>query len=105
MYFETMTLSLNTRCIRWRRRLIALIALGLLATQMSGLIHAANLDAHEGAKPCHICKVLERTGTVPPLTPIASPLLESAEALPTDSVTTFIPAPRGTRPPTRASPR
>jgi len=102
MFLSAMTLSFSTR---WRRQLVALIALGLFATQASGLIHAADLDAHEGAKPCHVCKILERTGAVPPITAVVSPLLVSGEALPAYPSKALIPVPRNTRPPTRAPPR
>lgn len=100
-----MTSLFKIRHTRWHRRLISLVLLGLLATQMTGVIHAADLDAHDDASPCQICKVLERTGTAPPITATATLVFEAAEALPEDSSTSVVPALYRNRPPTRAPPR
>lgn len=102
VYCDAMMLSSDPR---WRIRLVSLIALGLLATQAGGFVHAADPDAHDGSKPCQICKVVERTGTALPMTAIASPLFASGEAQPAYASTSCTSVPRSTRPPARASPR
>jgi hypothetical protein len=100
-----MTSLFKFRNTLWHRRLISLIFLGLFATQMTGVIHAADLDAHDDARPCQICKVLERTGTAPAITATATLEFEAAQPLRTDTSTSVVPALHRDRPPTRAPPR
>lgn len=47
-------------------RVIAVVAFLFLSAQMAGVVHAFDLEAHEGSAPCHLCHVHDRQGSAPP---------------------------------------
>jgi hypothetical protein len=90
-----------------RDRLIAVIAFLFVSVQTAGIVHALDLDAHDGSAPCHLCQAHDRQGSAPPPT-IAQLVANDAPSVPvlqaptpslSDSSQHLLPPPRG--PPAR----
>lgn len=92
--------------VRWHLRLLACLALALLATQFVALVHAVDADSHQGGGPCHICQVQQPGSAVPPpnQAPVAAQSFAS-DAVPVSRSLVVVPARYNRPPPSRAPPR
>jgi hypothetical protein len=89
-----------------RDRLFSVIAFLFLSVQTAGVVHALDLDAHEGGAPCHLCQVHDRQGSAPPpaiqsvsFDPPSAPVLEAPAVSRREPTRHLLPPSRG--PPAR----
>lgn len=85
--------------------LLGVLALLVLAAQLAGLSHAADLDAHAGADLCHLCQAAERDDTAPTIDATITLAVVATIAPPTELIQHPARVDRTGPPPSRAPPR
>lgn len=88
----------------WRNQFVRALAFGLLAAQLGGVLHAADLDEHSDGASCQLCHAYERIDAAPPTALVETELAKTEHGLPVTASTSAIPARYRTLPQTRAPP-
>lgn len=86
------------------KQLVRAIAFGLLAAQLGGVLHAADLDEHSDSASCQLCHAYERIDAAPPTALVETLLTKTDHGLSVTASKCAIPARYRTLPQTRAPP-